>query len=40
MAPMVVDPDKVRAFETPVAFVDFAGDRIVFGFRGLTQGPL
>jgi urease subunit beta len=23
-----------------VALVDYAGDRVVFGFRGLVQGPL
>ena len=30
------EPGQQRTVE----LVDFAGDRIVFGFRGLTQGPL
>ncbi len=30
------EPGQQRTVE----LVDYAGDRIVFGFRGLTQGPL
>lgn len=30
------EPGQQRTVE----LVDFAGDRIVYGFRGLTQGPL
>jgi urease subunit beta len=30
------EPGQQRTVE----LVDFAGDRVVFGFRGLTQGPL
>ena len=30
------EPGQQRTVE----LVDFGGDRIVFGFRGLTQGPL
>ena len=30
------DPGQQRTVE----LVDFAGDRVVYGFRGLTQGPL
>ena len=30
------EPGQQRTVE----LVDFAGDRVVYGFRGLTQGPL
>ena len=30
------EPGQQRTVE----LVDFAGDRVVFGFRGLTQGPI
>ncbi len=30
------EPGQQRTVE----LVDYAGDRVVFGFRGLTQGPL
>jgi urease subunit beta len=30
------EPGQQRTVE----LVDFSGDRVVFGFRGLTQGPL
>ena len=26
--------------QRPVELVDYAGDRVVYGFRGLTQGPI
>jgi urease subunit beta len=30
------EPGQQRTVE----LVDYAGDRVVYGFRGLTQGPL
>ncbi len=32
----LIDPGQQRTVE----LVDFAGERVVYGFRGLTQGAL
>ena len=33
---LLIDPGQQRTVE----LVDYAGDRVVYGFRGLTQGAL